>query len=134
MNNFKIGQKVVSVEKPVTNARNGQPRGIAPKVKSNTIHEVKAICYCSQCGRQKVDIGLIIPQITLQIGTGKIICSCGFNYPHNGRWFLDSVNFRPLQYDNISAEIVEKLKLTEEKSDIKPEVKPEIKIEQHEQA
>lgn len=120
--NFKLNQKVVAVLKPSTNGSSGEPKGIAPKVKPNAIHEVKAICYCSQCGRQKIDIGLTLPVNT----NPNIKCSdCKNWYPSNGRWFLDSSNFRPLQYDNISAEIVEKLKVTEEKSDVKPLIKKE---------
>lgn len=114
MSNFKINQKVVVIEQPSTNGCKNEPRGIAPNVKPNTIHTVKAICYCSNCGRQKLDIGLIMPPST----NLTIRCSCDNRYPHNGRWFLDSSNFRPLIYENISAEIADKLKLIEEKSDV----------------
>ena len=120
--NFKISQQVVMVSKPITNVKNnGEPRGIVPQVKPNTIYEVKAICYCSQCGRQKIDIGLILPPNV----KSDIKCGCGNRYPSNGRWFMDAINFRLVQYQNISSEIVEKLKVTEEKSDVKPIIKKE---------
>ena len=122
MSNLKVGMNVVRVENPLKHPKGIQ--GVSPKFPKGVIHKVKSVCYCSQCGRQKIDIGLSIPPI---INDPTIRCSCGFNYFSQGKWFVDAINFRPVQYENISVEIVEKLKITEEKSDLKP-----IEIEEHE--
>ena len=123
MTNFKVGQKVARRLKTVSNQHPPTvgTKSVSPKVLPNTIYEVKAVCYCSNCGRQKIDIGLIMPPNC----TPTMNCFCSVRYTHNGRWFLDAINFRPVLYDNISAEIVESLKLTEEKSDVKPVIKKE---------
>ena len=126
MSNLKVGMNVVRIEKPFTNSKKGI-RGIAPPIQPKIVYVIKAICYCSKCGSQKIDIGLILPpnpSLTIECN------ECRTRYPTNGRWFVSSINFRPVQYQNISAEILETLKITEEKYD----VKPLIKIEQYEQA
>ena len=126
MNNLKVGMKVIQVENPSRLPKIDKPRMNCPVIKPRTIYEVKAVCYCSQCGSQKIDIGLAPPS-----ESKRMECSdCKNVYPANGRWFLAAINFRPVQYQNISCEIAETFKITEEKSD----VQPLIKKEQHEQA
>ena len=117
MSNLKVGMNVIRIEKSSINTNNTGPRGILPEIKYNTVYEVKAVCYCSQCGSQKIDIGLILP---VNINPHIECSDCKNRYPANGRWFVAAINFRPVQYQNISAEIVETLKVTEEKSDVKP--------------
>lgn len=114
---FKIGQKVIRVNKTTPSNTKKIGKVHLAKVAKNTIFIIKDICYCPKCGDQKIDIGLSLP--VSYSGTESICATCDNVYLHYGKWFLASKDFRPVQYDNISDKIAKEISITVEQSDVK---------------
>lgn len=114
---FKIGDKVVSKLNPPSHKFPYDGDGdIYPPVKKNHVYLVKGIMYCSHCGSQHLDLGLATPPYDCN---GRYHCNeCGGVATFTTHtWWLRGLDFEKVVYSNISAEIVERISLTQEKSD-----------------
>ena len=108
MTHFRVGQKIVCIGKFKNNPPCYEPCIQPVKDKIYTIREIKK----SKQGK----VGLLLDEIVNKPTTHEN----GF-----GEQCFISTGFRPLQYISATLEIIEKFKLTEEKSDIKPQIKKE---------
>ena len=88
MTNFKVGQKVVCISKLTPESQ----------LKVGSIYTIKAIDRCRFSGK----LGFLLFEAT----------------PIPSKRLFDATRFRALEYNDATAEILEKFKLTEEKSDV----------------
>lgn len=110
MSNFKKGQKVVCIFQFSNNPKPIDKITLPEKDKIYTVREVI---------RRENRVGILLEEIVNK----------PLNHKHGfGEQGFVVEGFRPLKYDNISAEILEKFKITEEKSEIGvKETQPEKK-------
>ena len=115
MTNFKIGQNVVCT------------KTLDGFVVKDKIYNIKDMLVC-QCGVIAIDYGMPTSHDTPKWTCH--ICHNIYRHNHFRDYYLCSTFFAPLiySYNSATSEIIEKFKLTEERSD----VKPLIKIEEHE--
>lgn len=114
---FKIGDKVVQKSNPPSSKFPfpfDDYKGPYPSCKKNKVYEVIGVMYCSCCGSQFLDLGLKPPP-----GKHYHCLECGGTAVLTiHTWWLRGLDFEKVVYNNITAEIVEKLSLIEEKSDL----------------
>ena len=102
MKNFKVGQKVVCIDS----------EGSGGVLIKNKIYEIEKLTKSKCCG---VDL-LLLKDLSY---SGHLQTTTCFRHNHDhGFLAFGSLRFKPLQYENISLEIVSNLKLVEEKSDV----------------
>lgn len=90
---FYVGQKVVALETKTERYNN------AWTIVKGNIYFVRGVKYCTNCGKQSIDIG----QIT---SSNNYICNgCKARIKTNGICWIDSKRFAPLQ--DIEADIEE---------------------------
>lgn len=106
MTNFKIGQKVVCVNAKPTIGKT------VLYIKEGNTYTIKNIHICS-CGMEHISLIEINDNGGLTCGNCCGNCSMLIN-----QICYMNIRFRPLIYNSATEEILEKFKLTEEKSDI----------------
>lgn len=109
MANFKIGQKIICVND------DGFDNGMAHPIK-NKIYSIESFSCCNGCG-----VATIVLKEIISTGIGLSCTKCNNDFECNKikRAEFRTERFRPLQYESAINEILEKLKITEEKSDVK---------------
>ena len=112
---FKIGDKVVHKNKKIPHNIDPNKKSIGASVQKKTAHTILDIEYCVKCGQQSIDIGIKVPNniIGIRCPNCSHVTKCTTR-----QWFLRSIEFEKVIYNNISAEIASEFKETTEKSDI----------------
>lgn len=90
---FKAGQKVVYVGNKT--------------LKHGEIYTVTDICYCSKCGKQKINVNNFVQDNGTQIHC--VVCDTNYQ-GHTNKRFWSSHVFRPLNYqfgEDVAASIEE---------------------------